>query len=135
MGDLRPPRVDETAARPPSSTPRAVGQRGPRFFDAPAHQARAADRVGTAARSIQTGERMANHEEPDMTGVAEQLKTDAVVADERLTGRLPAAVPASEPATVTALLVDHVTKRFVIGRKKKSVVAIDDVSLTIPRGE
>jgi ABC-2 type transport system ATP-binding protein len=78
---------------------------------------------------------MANHEEPDMTGVAEQLKTDAVVADERLTGRVPAAVPASKPAAVTALLVDHVTKRFVIGRKKKSVVAIDDVSLTIPRGE
>jgi ABC-2 type transport system ATP-binding protein len=78
---------------------------------------------------------MANHEEPDMTGVAEQLKTNAVVADERLTSRVPAAVPASEPATVTALLVDHVTKRFVIGRKKKSVVAIDDVSLTIPRGE
>ncbi|HYN63006.1 MAG TPA: ABC transporter ATP-binding protein, partial [Candidatus Limnocylindrales bacterium] len=34
-----------------------------------------------------------------------------------------------------ALLVEHVTKRFVIGRKKKSMVAIDDVSLTIPRGE
>jgi ABC-2 type transport system ATP-binding protein len=78
---------------------------------------------------------MANHEEPDMIGVAEHLKTDAVVADERLTSRLPAAVPASEPGAVTALLVDHVTKRFVIGRKKKSVVAIDDVSLTIPRGE
>jgi ABC-2 type transport system ATP-binding protein len=81
------------------------------------------------------GERMANHEEPVMTGVAEHLKTDPVVADERLTSRLPAAVPASEPGAVTALLVDHVTKRFVIGRKKKSVVAIDDVSLTIPRGE
>jgi ABC-2 type transport system ATP-binding protein len=78
---------------------------------------------------------MANHEEPDMTGVAEHLQTDAVVADERLASRLPAAAPASEPAAVTALLVDHVTKRFVIGRKKKSVVAIDDVSLTIPRGE
>jgi ABC-2 type transport system ATP-binding protein len=78
---------------------------------------------------------MANHEEPDMTGVAEQLKTVTVVADERLTSRVPAAVPASEPVAVTALLVDHVTKRFVIGRKKKSVVAIDDVSLTIPRGE
>jgi ABC-2 type transport system ATP-binding protein len=78
---------------------------------------------------------MANHEEPDMTGVAEQLKTDGVVADERLTGLLPAAARASEPAAVTALLVDHVTKRFVIGRKKKAVVAIDDVSLTIPRGE
>jgi ABC-2 type transport system ATP-binding protein len=78
---------------------------------------------------------MANHEEPDMTGVAEHLKTDAVVAEDSQTSRVPSAVPASGPAAVTALLVDHVTKRFVIGRKKKSVVAIDDVSLTIPRGE
>jgi ABC-2 type transport system ATP-binding protein len=70
-----------------------------------------------------------------MTGVAEHVQTDAVVADKRLANSLPAAVPASKPAAVTALLVEHVTKRFVIGRKKKSVVAIDDVSLTIPRGE
>jgi ABC-2 type transport system ATP-binding protein len=77
---------------------------------------------------------MANHEEPDMTGIAEQLKTDALVADERLTGRVAAAAPVSEPA-MTALLVDHVTKRFVIGRKKKPVTAINDVSLRIARGE
>ena len=34
-----------------------------------------------------------------------------------------------------ALLVEHVTKRFVVGRKKKPVVAVDDVSLRVARGE
>ena len=36
---------------------------------------------------------------------------------------------------VPALLIDHVTKRFVVGRKKKPVTAVDDVSLRIERGE
>ena len=36
---------------------------------------------------------------------------------------------------VPALLIDHVTKRFVVGRKKKPVTAIDDVTLRIERGE
>ena len=36
---------------------------------------------------------------------------------------------------VPALLVEHLTKRFVVGRKKKPVVAVNDVSLRIPRGE
>jgi ABC-2 type transport system ATP-binding protein len=40
------------------------------------------------------------------------------------------------PATgVPALLVEHVTKRFVVGRKKKAVLAVNDVSLVIQRGE
>jgi ABC-2 type transport system ATP-binding protein len=40
------------------------------------------------------------------------------------------------PATgVPALLVEHVTKRFVVGRKKKAVLAVNDVSLSIQRGE
>jgi ABC-2 type transport system ATP-binding protein len=34
-----------------------------------------------------------------------------------------------------ALLVDHVTKQFRLGRKKKIVRAVDDVSLRIARGE
>jgi len=34
-----------------------------------------------------------------------------------------------------ALVIDHVTKRFVVGRKKKPVVAINDVSMRIKRGE
>jgi len=33
-----------------------------------------------------------------------------------------------------ALLVEHLTKRFVVGRKKKPVVAVNDVSLRIPKG-
>ncbi len=36
---------------------------------------------------------------------------------------------------VPALLADHVTKRFVVGRKRKPVIAVNDVSLRIPRGE
>jgi ABC-2 type transport system ATP-binding protein len=43
--------------------------------------------------------------------------------------------PAPVPGPVPALLVDHVTKRFVVGRKKKPVLAVDDVSLRIERGE
>ena len=38
-------------------------------------------------------------------------------------------------STTPALLAEHVTKRFVVGRKRKPVVAVDDVSLRIARGE
>jgi ABC-2 type transport system ATP-binding protein len=34
-----------------------------------------------------------------------------------------------------ALLIQHATKRFVVGRKKRSVVAVNDVSMSIRRGE
>src|SRR5690606_28664397 len=34
-----------------------------------------------------------------------------------------------------ALLLEHATKRFVVGRKRKSVVAVNDVSMSIRRGE
>jgi ABC-2 type transport system ATP-binding protein len=40
--------------------------------------------------------------------------------------------PAGE---LPALLLEHATKRFVVGRKKKSVVAVNDVSISIRRGE
>ncbi|MFL5646664.1 MAG: ATP-binding cassette domain-containing protein, partial [Chloroflexota bacterium] len=41
------------------------------------------------------------------------------------------------PATsvVPALLLEGVTKRFVVGRKKKPVLAISDVSLRLERGD
>ncbi len=42
---------------------------------------------------------------------------------------------APELGDVPALLIDHVTKRFVVGRKKKPVLAVDDVSIRISRGE
>jgi ABC-2 type transport system ATP-binding protein len=34
-----------------------------------------------------------------------------------------------------ALLIDHVTKRFVVGRKRKPVIAISDVSMRLERGD
>ena len=39
------------------------------------------------------------------------------------------------PGEQPALLIDHATKRFVVGRKKKAVVAVNDVSMSIRRGE
>ncbi len=55
-------------------------------------------------------------------------------------GALPTMTPEGGPTVsanggVPALLVEHVTKRFIVGRRKKPVVAIDDVSLRIERGE
>ncbi len=40
--------------------------------------------------------------------------------------------PAGEPP---ALLIEHATKRFVVGRKKKAVTAVNDVTMSIRRGE
>ena len=39
------------------------------------------------------------------------------------------------PGELPALLIEHATKRFVVGRKKKPVLAVNDVSLSIRRGE
>jgi ABC-2 type transport system ATP-binding protein len=47
----------------------------------------------------------------------------------------PAPEPASRPAREVALLAEHVTKTFHVGRKKRPVHAINDVSLRIERGE
>ena len=56
----------------------------------------------------------------------------------------PTSVPAREPVRRVgppppgeqpALLIEHATKRFVVGRKKKAVVAVNDVSMSIRRGE
>jgi ABC-2 type transport system ATP-binding protein len=46
-------------------------------------------------------------------------------------GRPLAVVPFGPPA----LLIDHVTKRFAVGRKRKPVMAINDVSLRVERGQ
>jgi len=73
-----------------------------------------------------------------MTGVIDQPKTDAT----RRPIPAPAAPALRRPGPPTdgeqpALLVDAVTKRFVTGgrRKRKTVVAIDAVSMRIRRGE
>jgi len=67
-----------------------------------------------------------------MTILLDQPKTDAM--------RQAAPAPARTRRVlsddgVPALLVEHVTKRFLIGRKRKPVVAINDVSIRIRRGE
>jgi ABC-2 type transport system ATP-binding protein len=48
-----------------------------------------------------------------------------------------ASLPERQPAipAIPALLAEHVTKRFQVGRKKRPVMAINDVSLRIERGE
>ena len=45
----------------------------------------------------------------------------------------PAARPWADGST--ALLIDHVTKRFKLGRNKRTVTAVDDVSMRVERGE
>jgi ABC-2 type transport system ATP-binding protein len=72
-----------------------------------------------------------NHEEDDMTGVAEQPKTDV-----KATASRPASLPAAVVATAgpPALHIDHVSKAFKVGRKKKPVMAVNDVTMRIERG-
>ena len=38
-------------------------------------------------------------------------------------------------ASCPRCFVDHATKRFVVGRKKKAVLAVNDVSISIRTGE
>ena len=54
------------------------------------------------------------------------------------TTRLPASsrsISGRIPAGPAALLVDHATKRFKVDRRKPPVIAIDDVSIRLERGE
>jgi ABC-2 type transport system ATP-binding protein len=46
----------------------------------------------------------------------------------------PTLLPFRSPAGPPALLVEHVTKRFTVNRRKPPVLAIDDVSLRLERG-
>jgi len=68
------------------------------------------------------------------------------VMTESKTTSMPQPMQAASPAPVRrvgppptgeqpALLIEHATKRFVVGRKKKDVVAVNDVSMSIRRGE
>ena len=61
---------------------------------------------------------------------------EAVVTEQRrMTPDEEPRQAANDRAEVPALLIEHLTKRFVVGRRKKPVVAIDDVSMRIRRGE
>ena len=66
-----------------------------------------------------------------MTAILEdqQLKTDATPA---------VAAVAERPRPMTgeaALVLEHVTKRFTVGRRKKPVLAVNDVSMRIVKSE
>ncbi len=73
------------------------------------------------------------------TGLEPQSKT---MTDERPATVEEPQVVVPEPTrelerqpVIPALLAEHVTKRFQVGRKKRPVMAINDVSLRIERGE
>jgi ABC-2 type transport system ATP-binding protein len=68
------------------------------------------------------------------------------VMDEPKSATTPArtSAPAGQPVRhvgpppegeLPALWIDHATKKFVVGRKQKSVTAVDDMSMSIRRGE
>jgi ABC-2 type transport system ATP-binding protein len=65
-----------------------------------------------------------------------QLKNrSATVNDRPSETRPPVAETDVRPAGPPALLIEDVSKRFVVGRGKKPVVAIDHVSLRLERGD
>ena len=63
-----------------------------------------------------------------MTAVLEQVKSEPIAR------AMPRRRPIDDGAA-PALLLEHLTKRFIVGRKRKPVVAVNDVSLRIGRGE
>jgi ABC-2 type transport system ATP-binding protein len=67
-----------------------------------------------------------------MIEVVNEPKSAPVPAPAREPLRRVGPPPAGEQP---ALLIEHATKRFVVGRKKKSVVAVNDVTMSIRRGE
>jgi ABC-2 type transport system ATP-binding protein len=68
---------------------------------------------------------------PELKTTRPGVETTATARPPAVDGRGPR-VQRSGPA---ALHVEHVTKRFVVGRKRKPVVAISDVSLIVERGQ
>jgi ABC-2 type transport system ATP-binding protein len=66
-----------------------------------------------------------------MTGLLEQPKMTVQPEPMRAEGAAERRAIGEQPA----LLIEHLTKRFVVGRKRKPVIAVNDVSLQIQRGE
>jgi ABC-2 type transport system ATP-binding protein len=78
---------------------------------------------------------MTDHiEETEMTGLLEQPKTEPMRTGASATAHSRMRRVLSDDG-VPALLAEHVTKRFLVGRKRKPVMAVDDISLRIRRGE
>ncbi len=71
-----------------------------------------------------------------MTGIAERTTEQKKTSHASASVREPMSqAEATRVDGAPALLVEHVSKRFIVGRKKKPVVAVDHVSLRIERGE
>jgi ABC-2 type transport system ATP-binding protein len=75
---------------------------------------------------------MLHNRDETMIEVMDEPKTSATEAPAREPVRRVGPPPAGEQP---ALLLEHATKRFVVGRKKKAVVAVNDVTMSIRRGE
>lgn len=67
-----------------------------------------------------------------MIEVMDEPKTQPTPATARVPVRRVGPPPAGE---LPALLLEHATKRFIVGRKRKAVTAVNDVSMSIRRGE
>lgn len=67
-----------------------------------------------------------------MIEVMDEPKTRPMSAPSRQPVRRVGPPP---PGEQPALLLEHATKRFVVGRKRKAVMAVNDVSMSIRRGE
>jgi len=67
-----------------------------------------------------------------MTQVMDQAKSATLTAPARQPVRRVGPPPQGEQP---ALLIERATKRFVVGRKKKPVIAVNEVSMSIRRGE
>lgn len=67
-----------------------------------------------------------------MIEVMDEPKTRPMLAPDRQPVRRVGPPPAGE---LPALMLEHATKRFVVGRKRKAVTAVNDVSMSIRRGE
>ena len=59
----------------------------------------------------------------------------AILTDQLKTTIRTAPVASSATAAVPALLIDRVSKSFVVGRKRKPVAAISNVSMRLERGD
>ena len=88
--------------------------------------------IGPAALSISGLSNDSTEQDTTMIEVMDEPKTTASTTPVREPVRRVGPPP---PGEQPAMLIEHATKRFVIGRKKKAVVAVNDVSMSIRRGE
>src|SRR6476659_7075373 len=144
MGDLCPSRARPLAAGPPSGRTRAVGQIGPPAFLMPfpavrqardtrsreAHRHRRRTRGFSVSRPSRSARNLESHVTatliPKLKNGSLDRQDRDIVADQA-TGAGTIALP--------ALLIEDVSKAFVLGRKKPPVTAISHVSMRLERGD